>query len=107
MEWKKKKKKRKSNAEKPNIKSNTITTNIVWQNNHLIGKTKMPTILINTNLIKSTSAVKTGECCGGNDEEQQRQCIDEEFRQDLNEIIKKLLVKSETVKTSTLLHFVC
>lgn len=66
----------------------------------------MPTILINTNLIKSTSAVKTGECCGGNDEEQQRQCIDEEFRQDLNEIIKKLLVKSETVKTSTLLHFI-
>lgn len=58
----------------------------------------MPTILINTNLIKSTSAVKTGECCGGNDEEQQRQCLDEEFRQDLNEIIKKLLVKSETVK---------
>ena len=48
----------------------------------------MPTILINTNL----SASRNGDNCGSSENG-----IHEDFKQDLNSIISKLLTKSETV----------
>lgn len=51
----------------------------------------MPTILINTNLKPSTN-------CGlGDEQNRQAESVDAELRQEINAIINKLLIKSETV----------
>lgn len=72
----------------------------------------MPTILINTNLLKANSTNPYGL---GDDQQQQQQqwqqqrqseSLDAEFRQELNAIINKLLIKSETVSFNFLLFIV-
>ncbi len=47
----------------------------------------MPTILINTNVINTN-----------NDNSEYKKTLDEEFRKDLNDLINKLLIKSNLVK---------
>ena len=52
----------------------------------------MPTILINTNVINTN-----------NDNSEYKKTLDEEFRKDLNDLINKLLIKSNLVKINFIL----
>lgn len=60
----------------------------------------MPTILINTNLNHLTSEHETGTDTAAKSSSSD---LDDEFRQDLNTIITKLLNKSKTVSS----RFMC